>query len=53
MAHPVKKIYKDGSPGANRKAQALTLTALKRKIKGNSYQRKNHNEQGLLGWRAF
>lgn len=57
MPHPVKKIYKAGSPGANRKEQNLTLSALQKKISAAGtnalHVRKNHNEQGMLGWKGF
>ena len=48
MGHPVKKIYKDGSPGAKRKKSGITLTQIKRNIKSGSVSRQFYVNNGEL-----
>lgn len=53
MAYPIKKIYKEGSPGANRKRSGITLTQIKRNLKAKSVSRKFYVEGGELGWKGL
>jgi hypothetical protein len=53
MPHPVKKIYKEGSPGANRKRSKITLTQIKKNLRAGMVSRKFYNEGGELGWTGF
>lgn len=52
MAHPVKKVYKSGSPGAERRDARLTLSSIKKQIRQSSNKtatRRQFEDRGLLG----
>ena len=54
MAHPKKRIYRDGSPGAKRGKTGTTLARIKREIAAapegeRSAIRRHYHGRGLLG----
>jgi hypothetical protein len=53
MPHPIKKIYKPGSTGANRKKTGITLTQIKRNLKAGMVSRQFYYSNGELGCRAL
>lgn len=52
MPHPVKKVYAEGSPGAQRKAAGMTLSNIKKNIKADTNRKEARGifrKAGLLG----
>lgn len=45
----MKRVYKPGSPGAERAKRGLTLTAIKKQVAANRSERRKYREAGLLG----
>jgi len=55
MAHPVKKVYKEGSPGFNRNLRGLTLTQIKKNLNAepNLVSRSFYVNGGELGFKGY
>lgn len=51
MSHPVRKIYKEGSPGFLRKLRGVTLSQIKKQVAADPTERREFVVQGLLGER--